>query len=1112
MATKQRCPKCTHLNELDAARCGYCNAPLVITCPTCGTPRPWYVQRCSVCESRTDDAALFAGLFRDTPDRRLAGRYLVKDVLASGATSAVYRAVDARDVRVSYAVKELSPVALIRPKERQQAEQALDVALRRWSRVQHPALPALIDSFKERDKHYVVFELIRGWTLAQVIEERRVRISPDLARNWGAQICDLLITLHAESPPLYVPFLSPDHVMVTPDGRLYLVGLGLGHPFRPNATMPMGAVRGYAAPELINEGTATVQSDLFAVGRLLYALLVGRLLEKGLPGNLPLRRAVPGISDQLVKAIARAARRDPAQRYHSAAEFREALWSEAYGLLEPIADWARPPQDENRGRVAAVEPEPSPAQNEMTAYGFTPDPRYRPEAAAAAPAPQPQTRETVRLSIYPQQLRLTDLKGEETRKVVLSLRNTGQTEATFRIVSHVEWISAPKKTVRLPAGKQARVILTVRALRLPAGRTNEPQALSVETDAGRKWVGAVAEVMGGPSLHIEPAVLDFGTFDAEAERSLTLIIQNPGRETLTARIMARVPWLRAPREDMRCPPGGRLRVPITAILAQLPRGPQVARDALVVDSDGGQERVEARAWRRVPELDLGATHMDFGTVLAGESAERYLFISNPGDGPLEGNVRSMLAWLQAYPQTVRCEPGEMVQITVRLDAAGLPDGALDIPRALQVQTNAGGRTLSLHVQVSAPRLVLATPEIDFGSVPLGEIAERRLVVRNEGSAPLEATLTSAIGWIQPATDRIECAAGSEVAIPIRAQTVDFTGGQEIRLPDALRIVSGSDIMLIPVQIAILQPALQIEPEAVDFGYIDRAQPETRTLSLTNAGTGSLAWDARSDALWVEVTPQSGVCTAGETQTITMTAYGLALEAGQESATANLVINSDGGRAKVPLRVGLASPLIAVDTMLLDLGVSVNMEPVSGAFRIFNHGLGMLQGTISVDQTWLALSQVSFECATGRSIEVRVTTDMEEFPRSEGRAHGMIHVESNGGSAEIEVVLAAEAAPRLELPDVLSLEPRAEDGLFRGRLVIRNTGMATAHARLVAGNDGLTLSRQSCDVKPNKSARIGVQWTEPIPSHPEGMYIDVVLEDRRLRVPVEIKVDDQGRFD
>ncbi|MGM0401992.1 MAG: double zinc ribbon domain-containing protein, partial [Chloroflexota bacterium] len=64
MATKQRCPKCNHLNDLDARQCVHCSTPLVQVCPICGTERPWYVRRCPDCRSQSADASSFANLFR----------------------------------------------------------------------------------------------------------------------------------------------------------------------------------------------------------------------------------------------------------------------------------------------------------------------------------------------------------------------------------------------------------------------------------------------------------------------------------------------------------------------------------------------------------------------------------------------------------------------------------------------------------------------------------------------------------------------------------------------------------------------------------------------------------------------------------------------------------------------------------------------------------------------------------------------------------------------------------------------------------------------------------------------------------------------------------------
>jgi len=291
MATKQRCPKCNHLNDIGAPRCVQCQAPLIQICPICGTPRPWYVPTCSHCESNAADNTSFAELFRDTPTRRLRDRYVIKSTIAATRTSAVYRAIDVQQPAVTYAIKELSYVALIRPDERRQAEEGLEQVIARWSAVDHPAFPRIIETFEEREKRYVVFEFVDGWSMQRIISAGQVRATPELACNWGAQLCDLLGFLHEQVPPLHAAFLSPSHVMVDIHGHIKLVGLGLARFFTPNPSTPFGNVRGYSAPELADVGPNS-QSDIFALGRLLYALLIDRLLEKGLPQRLLLRNAV----------------------------------------------------------------------------------------------------------------------------------------------------------------------------------------------------------------------------------------------------------------------------------------------------------------------------------------------------------------------------------------------------------------------------------------------------------------------------------------------------------------------------------------------------------------------------------------------------------------------------------------------------------------------------------------------------------------------------------------------------------------------------------------------------------------------------------------------------
>jgi len=1109
MATKQqRCPKCNQPNELGSTQCAYCAAPLVQTCPRCGSTRPWYVARCSRCDARAADESSFTNLFREPPTHRLRDRYIVKETLATGRVSAVYRAIDSQEPENSYAIKEMSTVALFRADERRATERVFRAGLERWLAIQHPAIARVVETFSERDRHYVVLEYVPGWSLRKIIEDNRVRVTPDLARNWGAQLADLAAHLHTQTPPLHLPFLSPSHVMVTASGQVKVVDLGLTYLFNPNNYGPYGSTRGYAAPEL-ESGPPTVATDIFGLGRLLYAILIGYMLEKTPPQQITLRQAVPGISPRLVKTIARAAHRDPEARFASMSELYYALWDEMEGILEPIEGWLQLPDRAARVSQPLLAARASPGENmTMADLGFQRDVRYGPEAPAPMPVPQspPETHmlEEAKLSVYPRAIRIDDIKPNEVRRLVLTLRNTGNRDVTTSVVSHTAWLSAPKKAITLPPGKQARVLLAVRTEDVPAGHTTEPQAVSVESAAGRQWVGVEIDIATGPLLQVEQTTYDLGVMDSDTELTWQLVLTNPGRQLLTAHITSRAPWLRAPQGDLRCIAGGSISVPITLLPSRLPRGEQRIPSALVVDSDGGQAQIEVRAWRARAELDIGTNHMDLGSVVAGEFAERFLYIRNTGDGMLEGVVRSLLPWLQVHPSQFTCSPSEMVQITISVDSVGLGDGLLDIPQAVRIQTNARNETLSLRLQVRAARLVLGSSELSFGVVPAGEVREQRFVVRNDGSAPLECTVQSLAAWLTVSAVTIHCDPASATEIVVRADTGFFQQGQQIDLPAALRLTCGTVVTDVPASITVLRPSLRVEPEEVDFGYIDRSQPETRTLLIANDGTGRLAWNVQCDAVWAEIVPRSGFCDAGKSEPVRLTAYGLALES--DSATATLIVNSDGGRSKIGMHVAIATPSLASDTALLDLGTSTNLANVSGSFRIFNYGLGLLRGSIQTDRTWLVVDRVSFECPTGRSAEVRVSTDMEEFPVGWEHDSGRIMLASNGGNAEIEVTLNVRLIPIVEAASPVVSLRRTEANTTEGRLILSNKGLAPGHVELHAGHPGLVLSRQVCDIKPGKSVRIGVEWHSSEPEPAEGLCVDILCSGQQLCVPVEVKTD------
>ena len=140
---------------------------------------------------------------------------------------------------------------------------------------------------------------------------------------------------------------------------------------------------------------------------------------------------------------------------------------------------------------------------------------------------------------------------------MLTVRNVGEVEISGRLLSHVSWLKAPAKALVLPPGKQAKVLFTLDARELSEGKVSEPQALSLESNAGTHWVSVIVDIASGPQLLVESTMHDLGEIDNDAPSPLRLRCATMDGSCFGRR--SRVPWLRIDRPEFRCRAGGHPR-------------------------------------------------------------------------------------------------------------------------------------------------------------------------------------------------------------------------------------------------------------------------------------------------------------------------------------------------------------------------------------------------------------------------------------------------------------------------------------------------------------------------------------------------------------------------
>jgi len=120
--------------------------------------------------------------------------------------------------------------------------------------------------------------------------------------------------------------------------RVRLIDFGIVRDDAAPALTPGEEVIGtlsYLAPEMVGGKGASVQCDLYALGIVLYAMCTGTLPFSKMEATRVVRAILEGVpradvvrpelTSALVEVIARATTKDPAARFQSAQEFREAL-------------------------------------------------------------------------------------------------------------------------------------------------------------------------------------------------------------------------------------------------------------------------------------------------------------------------------------------------------------------------------------------------------------------------------------------------------------------------------------------------------------------------------------------------------------------------------------------------------------------------------------------------------------------------------------------------------------------------------------------------------------------------------------------------------------------
>ena len=251
--------------------------------------------------------------------------------LGSGAHGVVYYAYD---------TKLLRPVVLklLRAASSDDARNKVFREAQLASAIDHPNVCSIYDVDEVDGRGYLVMQFIPGKALKELLEGGALGLP--LALSLGAQIADGLAAAHEHG--ILHRDLKPANIMITEGGLAKILDFGLARR-KPEADRgdapsksPLGTA-GYMAPEQFVGRTSSEQTDIFALGIILYQMVTGmhpfaqpgyhEQIARAIQFETPRRPSTlrGDLPSELEGIILQALAKSPADRFDSAAQVRDAL-------------------------------------------------------------------------------------------------------------------------------------------------------------------------------------------------------------------------------------------------------------------------------------------------------------------------------------------------------------------------------------------------------------------------------------------------------------------------------------------------------------------------------------------------------------------------------------------------------------------------------------------------------------------------------------------------------------------------------------------------------------------------------------------------------------------
>jgi serine/threonine-protein kinase len=287
------------------------------------------------------------------------GHFDLVEYVGGGGMGRVFRAIDTKLGR-TVALKLLPPEQAAGADALQRFQNEAQSA----ARLDHENIARVYFVGEERDLPFIVFEFVEGMNV-RLLVERKGPLPLAEAISYTIQVTEALA--HADSRGVVHRDIKPSNVLITPEGRVKLIDMGLARLRGGDAAgedlTQSGVTLGtfdYISPEQARDPrNADIRSDIYSLGCTLFFMLAGQppfpegtVLQKLLQhqGDEPpdVRRLRPDLPEELSRVMRKMMAKDPRRRYATSAELAGDLLALADQIgLRPMSPtsrvWLTPP-------------------------------------------------------------------------------------------------------------------------------------------------------------------------------------------------------------------------------------------------------------------------------------------------------------------------------------------------------------------------------------------------------------------------------------------------------------------------------------------------------------------------------------------------------------------------------------------------------------------------------------------------------------------------------------------------------------------------------------------------------------------------------------------------